>query len=179
MNRPLLHLAAVVVAQAAACATAREPVPLPARCLEKPVDAKAPSDAVASEGDREATLNAKRWPFATFFSGMKKKVAEHWKPAEEYQRHAPDPSVYGGKILVTELEVTVRADGSLERVSVRRSSGLGFLDDTAVQALESAQPLGEPPCQILKHTGMMHFPLKFAFDTGHSAASIGEPASPR
>jgi TonB family protein len=129
-------------------------------------------------GERKAALNAKRWPYATFFSGMKKKVAEHWKPADEYQRHDPDPSVYGGKILVTELEVAVRADGSLDRVSVRRSSGLEFLDDTAVQALEKAQPLGEPPCQILKHTGLMRFPLRFAFDTGHSAASVGDPASP-
>ncbi len=78
----------------------------------------------------------------------KKNVAEHWKPAEEYRRHDPDGSLYGGKVLVTELQVTVRPDGSLDGVTINRSSGLDFLDDTAVEAFENAQPLGEPPCKL-------------------------------
>ena len=174
----MVLLAAVVVAQAAACATARSPVSLPARCLEKPVEVKgSPADPATAVKD-EAALNAKRWVYATYFNQLKKNVAEHWKPAEEYQRHDPDGSLYGGQVLVTQLQVTVRPDGSLDQVTIYRSSGLHFLDDSAVEAFEKAQPLGEPPCKLLKDTGLIRFRFGFAFDTRRSAATVGEPASP-
>jgi TonB family protein len=169
--------AAVVVAQAAACATARSPVSMPARCLEKPVEAKGSPAAPATVAKDEAALNAKRWVYATYFNQMKKNVAEHWKPAEEYRRHDPDGSLYGGQVLVTEVQVTVRPDGSLDGVTIYRSSGLDFLDDTAVEAFENAEPLGEPPCKLLKDTGLIRFRFGFAFDTRRSAATVGEPAS--
>jgi outer membrane biosynthesis protein TonB len=137
IDGPTVVVAAVLLAQAPACATTPHPVALPARCTEKSTAAKAPPSA-AVPGEGETALNAKRWMYATYFNRLKQKVAENWKPAEEYQRRDPDGSLYGQKVLTTLLRVVVRSDGSLDAVNIDSSSGLDFLDDLAVEAFEKA-----------------------------------------
>jgi TonB family protein len=157
--------------------TTRSPVSLPARCLEKPAQAKAPPAEAATVGKDETAINAKLWVYAMYFNRMKAKLREQWKPADEYQRRNPDVSRFGEQFLLTQLQVTVRPDGWLERVTIERSSGLDFLDHLAIEAFERAQPFGDPPCNLLKDTGLLHFRFGFAFDTKPSAASVREAAS--
>jgi TonB family protein len=164
----------VLLAQLVGCATTPRRVSLPARCQEKASAAK-PSSVPSPEAEDEAALNGKRWQRARYFKGMKEKVAGQWKPAEAYQRYDPDGSVAAGKLLTTELEVTLSPDGSLDRVSVHRSAGLDLLDRTAVEAFQNAQPFGEPPCALLQDAGRIRFRFGFVFDTRRLLTSVSEP----
>lgn len=57
-----------------------------------------------------------------------------------------NPPEFLGRGLLTELEVTLRADGTVVGdPEVRRSSGDPYADDNAVRALKKASPLPRPP----------------------------------
>jgi hypothetical protein len=113
----------------------------------------------------ETALNAKRWVYATFFNRVKERVRDHWKPAEEYQRRDPTGRIYGAEDRYTLLQVALKADGSLAKVSVVHTCGLDFLDDTAVEAFKEAQPFINPPRKLVEDGhGMVSFAFGFYFE---------------
>ena len=113
----------------------------------------------------ETALNAKRWVYATFFNRIKEKVRDHWKPAEEYQRRDPTGKIYGAEDRYTLLQVNLKADGSLSKVSVVHTCGLDFLDDTAVEAFKEAQPFINPPKKLVEDGhGVVNFGFGFFFE---------------
>jgi len=113
----------------------------------------------------ETALNAKRWMYATFFNRVKERVRDHWKPAEEYQRRDPTGKIYGGEDRYTLLQVALKADGSLAKVSVSHTCGLDFLDDTAVEAFKEAQPFLNPPRKLVEDGhGTVSFAFGFFFE---------------
>jgi len=114
------------------------------------------------EGE-ETALNAKRWVHATFFNRVKEQVRSHWKVAEEYQRRDPTGSIYGLQDRLTLVHVQLRPDGSLAKISVTKSSGIDFLDETAVDAFKDAQPFPNPPRQLVgrQTPGLIDFDFGF------------------
>lgn len=113
----------------------------------------------------ETALNAKRWMYATFFNRVKERVRDHWKPAEEYQRRDPTGKIYGSEDRYTLLQVALKADGSLAKVSVVHTCGLDFLDDTAVEAFKEAQPFLNPPRKLVEDGhGTVSFAFGFYFE---------------
>jgi hypothetical protein len=113
----------------------------------------------------ETALNAKRWVYATFFNRVKESVRDHWKPAEEYQRRDPTGRIYGNEDRYTLLQVALKADGSLAKVSVAHTCGLDFLDDTAVEAFKQAQPFLNPPRKLIEDGhGTVSFAFGFFFE---------------
>ena len=113
----------------------------------------------------ETALNAKRWVYAGFFNRIKEKVRDHWKPAEEYQRRDPTGKIYGGEDRFTQLQVNLKADGSLAKVWVVHTCGLDFLDDTAVEAFKEAQPFINPPRKLVEDGhGIVNFQFGFFFE---------------
>ena len=117
------------------------------------------------EDGAETSLNAKQWKFASFFNRVKERVRDHWKPAEEYQRRDPTGKIYGNEDRYTLLQVALKADGSLSKVSVEHTCGLDFLDDTAVEAFRQAQPFLNPPRQLVEAGhGTVSFAFGFFFE---------------
>ncbi len=113
----------------------------------------------------ETALNAKRWMYATFFNRVKERVRDHWKPAEEYQRRDPTGKIYGAEDRYTLLQVALKADGSLAKVSVVHTCGLDFLDDTAIEAFKEAQPFLNPPRKLVEDGhGTVSFAFGFYFE---------------
>jgi TonB family protein len=170
-------VAAFLLAQVAACAAGQAPVSMPARCTEKPPAETVSRIDSASAESGETVFNAKRWKFATFFNRVKTKVKEHWQPVEEYRRRDSDGTLYGQQDRTTLLHVCLRADGSLDRITILRSSGLDFLDEFAEQAFQEAQPFAEPPCQLIGNTGLVQFDFGFRLEVAHPAAKLPDPAA--
>ena len=115
------------------------------------------------EGD-ETALNAKKWKFATFFNRVKEQVRDHWRPADEYQRRDPTGAIYGQQDRVTLVRVQLRPDGTLANIAVEHPSGVGFLDDVAVEAFKQAQPFPNPPHQLVDSSGLIQFGFGFYFE---------------
>lgn len=61
------------------------------------------------------------------------------------------------------LSVTIRADGSLERVQVHRSSGHKVLDDAAVRIVNMAAPYAPFPPDIRKDTDILEISRTWTF----------------
>jgi TonB family protein len=198
MNGMTVLLAAVILVQATACLTPRPPVVAPARfaegageaksspadtatasplvappvlCTERPDEANVPFSA-ATVGMTDTAGDAKRWVHATFFNRVAERVRDHWHPAEAYRSHDPDGRPQSGQILITRLQVYLRADGSLDRVAIECSSGLDFLDNVAVEAFEKAQPFYHPPRKLVSDTGLINFGFGFVFNTARVAAIV-------
>lgn len=111
------------------------------------------------EGE-ETALNAKRWKFATFFNRVKEQVQNHWKAGQEYQRRDPTGAIYGAQDRFTLVHIQLHPDGSLAKASVRQTSGVDFLDDTAIEAFKQAQPFPNPPHQLVRG-GLIDFDFGF------------------
>jgi TonB family protein len=100
------------------------------------------------EGD-ENVFDSKRWKYASFFNRVRDAIAEHWDPEAAHAPKDPDGSRYGKSPRVTRLLISLTPDGSLDRISVERSSGLDHLDEEAIRAVRAAAPFPNPPVQLV------------------------------
>jgi TonB family protein len=93
----------------------------------------------------DTLLNTKRWKYASFFTRVKRGVAQSWRPDAAYRLRDPTGQIYGQKNRFTVLKVSLAPDGSLRDVMVEKPCGVDFLDDEAVTAFREAQPFPNPP----------------------------------
>lgn len=83
---------------------------------------------------------------------------EDWRQKVErigelnYPQAARDQRIYGS-LMAT---VSIRADGSLERIQIDRSSGNKVLDDATVQIVKLAAPYSALPPDIARETDILH-----------------------
>jgi TonB family protein len=117
------------------------------------------------EEGAETLLNSRRWRFASFFNRVKRQVAQNWHPDREYRRRDPQGNVYGFKDRLTILRVKLNPRGGLEGMHLEKPSGLGFLDDEAMNAFRLAQPFPNPPRGLVDaESGMISFRFGFLFE---------------
>jgi protein TonB len=126
-------------------------------------------DDVAA-GD-ETALNAKRWIHATFFNRLKRQVAQNWDPASVWRRKDPTGAVYGFKTRVTEVRVSLTANGQLAKIVVTSPSGVPELDDEAVRAFKQAAPFVNTPKELAHEDGLITFAFSFYFEIGAPRSS--------
>lgn len=115
------------------------------------------------EGDK-TLLNRKRMSYSDFFERVKQGVASHWDPAYVYRRRDPSGRIYGVEDRLTVLNVTLNGDGSLDRLYVEQPSGLDFLDDEAMRAMNEAVPFPNPPEGMKDINGDVNFKFGFYFE---------------
>ena len=61
------------------------------------------------------------------------------------------------------LDVSLNADGSVNQITVRRSSGSKILDDAAIHIVELSSPFAPFPDQIRKETDILHITRTWQF----------------
>lgn len=117
-------------------------------------------------------LNSKRWKFAAFFNRMKHAVAQEWKPDDVLGRHDPSGGIYGRGDRMTVLRVEIKPDGRVGELSVKKPSGVEFLDDEAMMAFKRAQPYDNPPPGLADADGIIRFNFAFVVQlSGRPATS--------
>jgi TonB family protein len=131
--------------------------------------------------DGEGTyLNTREWKFAGYFNRIKQAVASQWDPGSAMVARDPGGSKLGYKDWQTLLSVKLDGGGVLRDVSVVKSSGLDFLDRTAVDAFQRAQPFSNPPQGLADSRGEIAFTFGFYLETGGSGLHLFRgPALPR
>jgi protein TonB len=65
------------------------------------------------------------------------------------------------------LDVAIRQDGTVDRITVRRSSGHKLLDDAAVRIVKLAAPFSPLPPEIRKDTDILHITKTWQFLSGN------------
>jgi TonB family protein len=106
-------------------------------------------------------LNTREWKYAGFFNRVKQAVAEHWNPVGVARDRDPTGEKFFYKDRVTVLAVTINSQGAVTDLKVSRASGLEFLDQTALDAFQSAQPFLNPPPGLVDSHGEIKFTFGF------------------
>ncbi|MCA9540309.1 MAG: energy transducer TonB, partial [Myxococcales bacterium] len=106
-------------------------------------------------------LNTREHKYAWFFNRVKSSVQQRWHAVEAHRRYDPYGRVYGVRDRLTVVEVTLNADGSLDDIFVKKDSGVGFLDDAALQAFRDASPFPNPPSGLRDDDGRIRFSFGF------------------
>ena len=97
---------------------------------------------------------------------MKQNVAEVWNPMDAARVRDPTGSRYFNKDRTTVLLGDAQPAGDVTEIKVARSSGLDFLDQTAIDAFEKAQPFVNPPPGLADARGDIRFTFGFHVSTG-------------
>jgi len=116
-----------------------------------------------AEGER-TLLNQKRSRYWTFWDRMTRQVKREWSPVGELRKRDPFGNVYGVGLFYTRVDMVLNSDGSVRKLHVAKSSGLDFLDDEAIRALNAAAPFPNPPEGLKDEDGLIHIRFGFAMD---------------
>ncbi len=136
-------------------------------------------DHVEDVDEGEGTfLNTREWKYAGYFNRMKQAVAASWDPHTPLAQRDPTGSRFAYKDRITVLQVTLDDQGGLAGLAVRRSSGVDFLDQAALDAFRKAQPFPNPP-HGLAENGAIQFTFGFYLEVGSPAIRLFRgPATP-
>jgi TonB family protein len=129
-------------------------------------DRPPPPPAVeGGDGEGQPFLNTREWKFAAFFNLVKQRVAAKWDPMAAARERDPTGTRYFSKDRTTTLSVVLNPQGGITEIKVARSSGLDFLDQTAIDAFEKAQPFVNPPPGLADSRGDIRFTFGFHVST--------------
>jgi len=109
---------------------------------------------------RHTFLNARteEYKYAAYMDAWRAKVERIGNlnyPEEAKQRHLM------GNLL---LDVALNADGTINNISIRRSSGQKILDDAAIRIVELAAPFAPFPPDIRADTDVLHITRTWKFN---------------
>jgi len=137
----------------------------------------APDKLEGVEEGEGTYLNTREWKYASYFNRIKQAVAMQWRPTDSLRSRDPTGERFAYKDRVTVVSVTLDAAGALKDVQVQRSSGVDFLDATALDAFRKAQPFVNPPRGLANDRGEIPFVFGFYLEVG-SGLHIFRGAAP-
>jgi TonB family protein len=106
------------------------------------------------EGD-ETLLNSRSFRYAGFINRVKETVGRIWttRVEDETSKRDPTGSIYLWKDRRTVVEFTIDRQGELKDVHVTISSGVGYLDDVALDSFKRAERFPNPPPGLFGENG--------------------------
>lgn len=122
------------------------------------------------EEGTQSLLNTDRFRFASFFNRMRDQVAQHWDPNGVMARVDADGRTYGRRTRTTLLHIRLTPKGAIEKIMVRRESGIAELDKEAIRAFHQAAPFVNPPDEMVDaSTGFIEVDFLFILEEGKAS----------
>jgi protein TonB len=121
----------------------------------------------ASQRDRRKAINAstQEYKYAAYLESWRRKVEKIGNL--NYPEEAKRKQLYGNLL----MHVAVRADGSVEKIRIRRSSGHKLLDDAAVRIVRMAAPFAPFPPEIREEVDVLDITRTWQFLDGNTLFS--------
>jgi TonB family protein len=126
----------------------------------------APDHLEGVEEGEGTYLNTREWKYATYFNRIKQAVATQWDPVTPLRQRDPTLQRFAYKDRITVLSVKLDGSGALRGLNVAKSSGVDFLDRSAVEAFQRAQPFVNPPRGLADGNGEIAFTFGFVVEGG-------------
>jgi len=155
----------------------RAALPLESRPLPQVgVNASAASESLHLQGDPSVDdrlfADTRESQIASYLDGWKRRVEQ--VGTAHFPEAARSRSAAGSPV----LEVAIRADGSLQQVMVRRSSGRRELDNAAIRTVRLAAPFDPFPPAMRERYPELRFAYEWQFMTGRGSVSAYRPDAP-
>ena len=121
----------------------------------------------ASRQERRKAVNAstQEYLYASYLEAWRSKVEKIGNL--NYPDEAKRRKLYGNLL----MHVAVRADGSVERIQIRRSSGHKMLDDAAVRIVRMSAPFAPFPPEIREEVDVLDITRTWQFLDGNTLFS--------
>ncbi len=116
------------------------------------------------EEGEQTLLNTREWKYAGYLNRVKTAVAATWDPITVLVSRDPTGQKFAYKDRFTLLDVTLDEKGSLQGLTVRKSCGVEFLDEAALEAFRKAQPFPNPPAGMVDARGQIRFSFGFILE---------------
>jgi len=126
----------------------------------------APDHLEGVEEGEGTYLNTREWKYATYFNRIKQAVATQWDPITPLRQRDPTLQRFAYRDRITVLSVKLDDSGAIRGLNVEKSSGVDFLDRTAVEAFQKAQPFVNPPRGLADGSGEIAFTFGFVVEGG-------------
>ncbi|QIK38755.1 energy transducer TonB [Caldichromatium japonicum] len=120
----------------------------------------APEAGAKRQRRRSISASTREFRYASYLDAWAKKVERIGNL--NYPQAAREQGLYGSLV----LHVAVRKDGSVERIRVVRSSGIGLLDQAAIQIVELSAPFAPFPPDIAAETDVLDIVRTWQFMRG-------------
>jgi protein TonB len=156
--------------------TGRAALPVESRPLPQVgVNASAAEESLHLRGDPSPDdrllADTRESQIASYLDGWKRRVEQ--VGTVHFPDEARSRSLSGNPV----LEVAIRADGSLQQVVVRRSSGRRELDNAAISTVRLAAPFDPFPPAMRERYPVLRFAYEWQFMSGRpGAGSVGTGA---
>ncbi len=124
----------------------------------------------------QTALNTRAAPFAAFIARMHRSIHKLWGfgMLEEWdEKSGSNP--FNNPNLLTTLEIRLNADGTVDKVTVVKTSGYMPYDAAAIDVAFSAGPYPEPPREIRSKNGKIYLHWRFYRDARQCATSGVDP----
>jgi len=120
----------------------------------------------------QTALNTRAAPFAAYIARMHRSIHELWGfgQLEEWDEKSASAPV-NDRNRMTELELVLNGDGTIDKVTVVRGSGLLEYDVAAIDVAYSAGPYPDPPREIRSANGKIYVHWRFYRDERQCATS--------
>lgn len=113
----------------------------------------------------QTELGTRAHPFAAYIAEMHRQIHKLWAYgflADLDGKSLANP--YNDMALWTQLEIVLRGDGSLEKITIVRTSGISNFDLAALDSVSAASPFPKPPAAIKSANGKVYLDWRFHRD---------------
>ncbi|MSP60289.1 MAG: TonB family protein [Myxococcales bacterium] len=124
----------------------------------------------------QAELGTRAHPFAAYIAQMHRSIHKLWAYgflADLDGKSASNP--YNDLSLWTQLEITLKGDGTVERVTIVRPSGIAAFDVAALDSVLSSSPFSPPPESIKSVNGKVYLDWQFHRDDYQCTTALVDP----
>ena len=114
----------------------------------------------------QAELGTRHDPFAGYITAMHRQIHKLWTFGflADIDGKSSSQSAYGNMELWTQLEIVIKSDGAVDKVSIVRGSGVLAFDVAAIDSVMSAAPFPTPPSEIRSANGKVYMDWQFHRD---------------
>jgi protein TonB len=107
------------------------------------------------------TASTREYKYATYMEAWRSKVERIGRL--NYPEEAKRRKLYGSLL----LDVAINPDGSIQNITLQRSSGVKLLDEAAINIVRLAAPFAKLPDNIRKETDVLHIQRTWIFKSGN------------
>jgi TonB family protein len=124
----------------------------------------------------QSELGTRKHPFAAFIAAMHRQIHKFWGFGYLVELDGKSPgSPLNDFNLWTGLEITLKGDGTVDRIIIEHPSGNGVFDAAAMDAVMSAAPFPSPPEVIKSRDGKIYISWRFHRDARQCATDFVDP----